>query len=107
MKKIVRYSKDKVIIDVTLDKKIRKYLQLQNELKPILQQIKKETVSIMEKTGHNTMYTDSGTTFKFKKGYVKSSFDLGRLKEEDFDTYTAYLGVTDVNPSVNISLGGK
>ena len=36
MNKIVKYSKDKIILDVTLEKKLKKYLELEKELKPLL-----------------------------------------------------------------------
>lgn len=104
MNKIVKYSKDKVIIDVTLDKKIRKYLQLQDELKPILSEIKEEVMNIMEKTGNLNMSTSLGTKFKFKNGYTKSSIDTTALKNDDFDTYKKYLSTSDVKPSVSITL---
>lgn len=104
MNKLVRYSKDKVIIDVTLDKKIRKFLQLQDELKPILSEIKEELVDIMEKTGNLNMSTSLGTKFKFKNGYTKSCIDTTALKNDNFDTYKKYLSTSIVSPTVSITL---
>lgn len=104
MKKIVKYSKDKIILDITLEKKLKKYLELEKELKPLLTEIKNETIDIMNKTDNTVMKTSLGIMFKLKNGYTKTSLDTTALKENDFDTYKEYLKTSQVSDSVNISL---
>lgn len=104
MNKIVKYSKDKIILDVTLEKKLKKYLELEKELKPILTEIKSETIDIMNKTDNKIMKTSLGIIFKFKSGYTKTSLNTTALKENDFDIYKEYLETSTVSDSVNISL---
>lgn len=104
MSKIVKYSKDKIILDVTLEKKLKKYLELEKELKPLLTEIKNETIDIMNKTDNTIMKTSLGIIFKLKNGYTKTSLDTTALKEHDFDIYKEYLKTSQVSDSVNISL---
>lgn len=104
MSKIVKYSKDKIILDVTLEKKLKKYLELEKELKPLLTEIKNETIDIMNKTNNRTMKTSLGIIFKLKNGYTKTSLDTGALKIQDFDIYKEYLKTSYVDDTVSISL---
>ena len=104
MNKIVKYSKDKIILDVTLEKKLKKYLELEKELKPLLTEIKSETIDIMNKTDNTIMKTSLGIIFKLKNGYTKTALDTTALKENDFDVYKEYLKTRTVGDSVNISL---
>lgn len=102
---LVKYENKELVVSENLIAMLKEFKKRKVEIEIKEKQLREELLEAMEKYGITNWQTDDESIKAiYKKGYTRSSIDSARLKKELPDVAEEYSKITEVKPSVELTI---